>query len=211
MLIPKTALAITAATSTDEMRYSLNAVQLTRTAPTTCQAAATNGTALITCTWPDANSSDYPLINGAPAATEKPDFTTLIHRDDLNAAAKTIPKKPYTPILKNLALNETAAPNSITLTTTDLSRPTVQTVKPVDGTFPDFTKVIPTAEPTFTIFLSAELVSATLATCAKILDNPKKSSMLKFEFTDNRSPVKITGSNSDGLQVLAVIMPMRGD
>ncbi len=69
----------------------------------------------------------------------------------------------------------------------------------IDGTFPDYTKVIPKDEPKFSIGLMKEqAIEATKAIKAH------KGEAMRWEFTDAHSPVKLV---SDGKVV--VIMPCR--
>jgi DNA polymerase III sliding clamp (beta) subunit (PCNA family) len=74
------------------------------------------------------------------------------------------------------------------------------TFKVIDGTFPDYTKVIPKGDAAFSIgLLKEQAIEATKAVRAH-----KGSDVMRWEFIDNTSPIKLVSENK-----VVVIMPAR--
>lgn len=71
--------------------------------------------------------------------------------------------------------------------------------KLIDGTFPDYRRVIPTAEPTFTIALA----KAQAKEAVKAVSSHKKSDPMVWHMTDANSPLKLVGEDK-----IVVVMPM---
>ena len=129
----------------------------------------------------------------------------LIPAETLEKAGKGVDWKTTIPILAHLHVGENDK-GEIALTSTDLEAPTVRTVPKVDAVFPDTEKVIPKAEPTVSISLSATYLKQIAAYALK---HGRRGAALKLNITDPDSPVRMEFRLDDGQEATIVLMPMR--
>lgn len=150
MMIRREALnAALAATTADDTRYYLHAVQVV---PDQHAVVATNGHILLIAkdTAPQLNE-DYPLVPGAPF-NSSPTVPVLIAADTVRSIIAAMPKKSLLPILGCAQLSTNGTPQTFTLSATNLSAPCVATIDTsangAGGTsnFPNYERVMPKAD-----------------------------------------------------------------
>lgn len=141
---------------------------------------ATDGHRMFLVTLPEAAG------NGLAAPVTIPSETVAL-------ALKAIPKWP--------AVAELAA-DSIDCITAKVPYQTLDT-------FPLVEKVIPSGEPQFTITLGANLLADTLKALASLAGKGNGADGVRFTFYNTTGAVKLEATTADGLDVLALVMPMR--
>ena len=121
--------------------------------------------------------------------------------------AKIQPKVKGMPILNNIYVDvgRTNMNGSAHFRATDLDSVSNPEIKKMDCTFPPYKNVIPKQEGvTLTMGFNVNYMK-------EVCDIASKMGLegCKFEFTDANSPVKITGTTSEGQEFMALVMPIR--
>lgn len=117
----------------ERSRYALNTVALTPQGT-----VSTDGKMLLRVPYPEQDEEseqDFPVIDGFPEKATGPTGTVLIGTTDAKKAADSIPKKTLKPILK-MARLDVSDPALVKIAATDLSAPTVTSIRRVVGAFP---------------------------------------------------------------------------
>jgi DNA polymerase III sliding clamp (beta) subunit (PCNA family) len=205
MLINRNNLALAALASKNSTRWNLCGLHVNEK-----ETVATDGHALGVVTLPtNASAEDYPPVDGVARSTEaiKPCTIPAAAAKELERA---IPKRQRMPVLEHVYVDAEAtnAGTEFKAATTDLETTRKHAARKVEGEFVDYTQVIPNGTPSFTIGFDAALLSKVLAVAGKMTDKSKQ--VVKLEFTDADSPVKITATNlSTGQIGTFVVMPCR--
>lgn len=202
-LLTKGHAVVARAASTDETRYILNGVYLEETEKG-MKATATDGKMLATVEDESIGFTalDYPA-NVIPATAPNGAKTAIVPTDVFVSAFKGLPgRKSRLPVLQNVAV--TMGATETTLGTTDLATPIVRTARNIEGTFPNYKQIIP-KKSTFAIKFDPKLLGVAL----KIAQDFELTGV-DMEFTDNKSPVKITGKRN-GQTLTVVVMPLQPD
>lgn len=136
--------AALAATTADNTRYFLNAVQAE---PATHRVVATNGHILLIATDNHPmDDADFPVIAGAEFHGS-PEGRIVLDADICKGMIATMPKKTPIPILKAAQLSVNGSPSTVTLAATDLQAPRVATINTADTRqFPAYERVMPTGD-----------------------------------------------------------------
>lgn len=184
--------------SGDISRPSLQRVQVTKNGES-IQLRATDGQRAITVTdTVPQKVEDYPVIPGLDANTNG--YAAYLPSDTFVKACRAVPKKTHAPILEYLAVS--ADEKTVTLASTDLATPTVQTIKqPEDPTFPNIDAATPESNPVFTIGFDPKLLGETLLALAKMLDNSPHD-VCQLDFYGPKSPVRITAGKETTFEIL---------
>ena len=208
MLYSKRQLAVRHAASTEATRFNLNGVRFHADGST----EATNGHILCRITAKAPPLDEYPSpkgssLDGAILEGEQEPFTFPI--DAVNRLVKAIPKKAHFPILEHAALDVGAsnANGSARFITTDLESTQAIEGRKIEGDFPDTGKVIPGGKPVTTLALNLTLLCKLEKALREF--NGGKDAIANLEIHGPHTPVKLTASNPDVGEFLAVIMPMR--
>ncbi len=136
--------AALAATTSDNSRYFLNAVQAE---PAHNRVVATNGHILLIATDNAAyKDEDFPQVPGAGFHGDPAGPVTL-DADICKGMIAAMPKRPTLAILATAQLSVNGSPETVTLAATDLQAPRVATINTADaGRFPAWERVMPTGE-----------------------------------------------------------------
>lgn len=188
------------AVSTDGTRYSLTGVYIEET-KTGLQTTATNGRILATVEDLETEfvAEDFPA-NVIPVTAPNGSKAAIVPADGFTCAFKALPKKTPLPILGTVAV--VMGEKETTLGVTDLDSPIVKTVRNIEGKFPNYKQIIPNGKATFTCEYNPKLLMDALKMAVEFgLDG------VKMEFTNNESPVKITGKRN-GQKLTVVVMPL---
>ena len=193
--------------SKDPSRYALSAVKLSLVGvpadkPDTVRAESTDGKRMIRVEMPADKVDDFPRIEGFNLES-KGETECVILADDFKGIFTKLPKRNGKAILENAAVCPTKETMKVNTVSTDLQTQNAKTLKQVEGTFPNFDDVFPTAKAKFSVWFSPKLLGESLRTLEKL-----GAVNVKFEFTDGASPAKMTAETSEGMKIKAVIMPM---
>lgn len=207
MLIPRVASVVTSHASKTRGAYALNGVLIERTA-TGPRVVAGDGHRLIAVTWTEPDAAEYPEkpVDLAPRSTTR----TIIPTKDFEAACKAAPKS-HRPILNVVALEESSVNGTVRLFSTDLDADRDVTVRTVEGEYPDVDQVIPPAgraKVTRVAFNPSYMIETCKALLA-VSDRGNVAVTLEIDGPDR--PMKLTAKNADGVEAVAVIMPMSLD
>ncbi len=211
MLLHPNTLRVAKAASTDTSRVVLQGVYITPDGG----GVATDGHLLVKFTPKDIpDGKDYPVIEGVKADDDGAKLKPFTLPSEAAAEIlKAIPKKRTTlPILGNIALDvvETNNNGAAVMGVTDLENPRIFKSKKMEGTYPDYEKVIPSGKkPVLEIGLGIDVMLKTLNTL-KALYSEQKLQGLRFKFYGSDKPFRIEGKADSG-DVLAVVMPMKLD
>jgi len=209
MLLNKKSLdCISTFASNDSARYILNGVHIEASG----NLIATDGHILGILTPGDSlEEKDFPAI-GRSAGDVPALVPCTLAIDGIKALSKAIPTKSLLPIVKHALLDHAASNvnGKAVFHVTDLDNPQVVNVAKVDGKFPNYVAVIPTADPVYRIVFDAELLKR-LAAAALTLGKDDKTTAIELEFTaSGLAAMKATTTNNDGQTLTAVVMPLRG-
>ena len=148
MLLRKQALSVVGAASNDDPRYSLNGILVEPDGST----VATDGHILVKYTprsQPD--TADYPTVEGCDPAKPGALVPFILPSDAAKDIYKAVPKgrKASLPILTDFVaidVEQTNANGCAVLGVTDLESPRVFRPMKIEGSFPKYENVIPTAD-----------------------------------------------------------------
>ena len=156
-------------------------------------------------------AKDYPRVEGIdPSQSEDALKGVIVPIEGIDVLAKAIPKAAKTmPILKTAIVNTTVTNEGklFVAGTTDLETTTPINIKPIEGTFPDASKVIPTENLSILFHVNPALVARAMTAATKL-----GLQYVTFEQNTTRdlSPIKVTGVSEDGENVTIIIMPCKG-
>ena len=188
--------AVMLAASKDETRYTLNGVYFHEG-----QAIATDGRMMLYTKQETVSSEELPGdVAGSPLPKE-----TIVPTEALTKAVKQAPKKGPIPILKHAKLFDGE------LISTDLDSVAKTSFKAVDGTYPNYKQLIPTAEATATVVLS-RLILEKLCKAAKAMDRlPIRFDIVMDENNQGgqtKNPIQVTIRDPESDHDLhGVVMP----
>jgi len=220
MIIRREALqAALAATTADDTRYFLNAVQVRPDG----SVAATNGyVAFIVSDSSNMADADFPIVPGAEFHGS-PAGNVLVSADVCKRLIKgTEQGKRSMPILRCVQVSKNGSEETATLAATDLKIPTVATVtKDPDANFPVLERVIPKAdkEGIVSIVLGTEVLEQ-LIKATNAIKGERFSKGIRFDIPTHErdrmdkigtvcSAVRVTVKTAEGLELVGAIMPMR--
>lgn len=214
-MLNKHNLSIASFASKEASRYTLQGILVTPDAT-----VVTNGHYLV---WvsnsPEHKAADYPQVPGFAGASDT--FTPFIlSRDEALAIAKVTPSKEKIPVLNHVAI----AADSSAMAVTDLDRPQVFPVRPVEGQFPKYDAVIPKFDDAvMQISVNAEYLAQIAKQFAGFVsDQGNKKVTLSFFADKGTSADQLEGigrgigehsirfdGENDGQGMTAVLMPIR--
>jgi hypothetical protein len=195
MLLNKHNLNIHKFCATEESRYTLRAILVTKK-----ETVATDGHRLIRVTVPEMNDSLFPSVPEFKA--DDIDGRILLHAD---AAKASIPKGKQTiPVLSTAKLGQ--EDGSARAVTTDLDLQHIVQGRKVEGEFPKWEAVIPTKKPAFEVCLQAPY----LKELAEFAEKFSESGIIRVRFYGPEQPVRFDCQDmGSGQGMTAVIMPIR--
>jgi hypothetical protein len=140
----ETLAAALAATTADNSRYFLHAVQAE---PALHRVVATDGFILLIATdRSPMQDEDFPQVPGAPFHGN-PEGRIVLDAEICRGMIATMPKKTPIPILKTAQLSVNGSESTVTLAATDLQAPRVATIDTTAaGQFPAYERVMPKAD-----------------------------------------------------------------
>jgi len=182
--------------STDESRPVLTAVKVTDKGY-----AATDSYKLVMIKHKGADIKEFPVIPNAQEVKELPE-PLLIPAAALLKKLK-FPTSKTLPILgEGLLCN--AEKGSVAIATTDLETATTLQFRTIDGTFPEYQKIMPTGEPVVTIMLDAKLVTECMAA---FLDG--ETNQVRLDLYGETEPMIMTGKSENNDHIKALLMPCK--
>lgn len=199
---------VAAFASTDPKRYVINGVHVTRE-----YAEATDGKMLIRVPLPKTDPAEFPPTT---APSEFAPGQILLVKPLLEAlkSAKDAGRSCPLPICAMVRLSSSPAvgekPAKLHLTTSDIDNERTIVVKPIEGSYPNVNQAIPTAEPKFSITLSADLLAEIAKYAIAHGQSDKHDNHgIRFDFLDSTDPVRFSINLPDGRKTTGVLMPMR--
>jgi hypothetical protein len=171
--------AVLPATTSEDTRYHLNHVQFE---PATNRVIATDGHVLLIATdrSPMADE-DFPAVPGAEFHGNPEPLA--VSADILRAMLGTMPKKTPLPILQTCQLSRNGSDTTATLAATDLTAPRVATIEREDGRFPQYDRVIPSADrESVNVSLAVDVIEALIKSAKAICGTGKhtKKAIITF-------------------------------
>lgn len=205
-LINKKHLAVREVVSTDGSRYVLNGVLVSEieiNGKAAVRTVATNGRALAMVEGITPASEDFPQIaeiDNAPNGAKR----AIIPNETVKRMVAAIPKtrRGTLPILSNGVLK--MSEKEITFACTDLDNKSIIPSRVVEGNYPAYEAVIPTATPKATVKLSPELLTMLLKAAIESTGGVG----VTFHVYGEMDAVKLTAENKDE-KFTGVIMPMK--
>lgn len=207
MLVPKRALAVKEAASTDETRFVLNGVYLHKN-ESKGEAVATDGRFLLKASWTLQDEQDYPSVPGAISPAKEND-SGIIPTSAIVSAVKAMPKKNKTslPILDNMRVKFDADTNLTQIVSTDLEKHNIQPSRIIDGTYPNYSQVIPEykEEGDIKVKVSVEYLYKIVSALKQM-----EAKEVIISVKDGDRPVRLDAQSEDRiLDVVGVLMPIR--
>lgn len=202
-LFNKTQLAIRHAASSDEMRYVINSVLVEELKNGQTRLVATNGQILAWYEGSTLDEKEYPVIPELKAATNSTK-SAIVPIGAINAAVKSMPKHNRLPALNNVAC--VLGKEQVTLATTNIETNNVQSVKPIEGPFPQWDQIAKRLE--------GKPVKARLGigveVLEKILKIMKENDVTgaEFKFHGDGDAFEVTVKNRDGVTNI-IAMPFK--
>ncbi len=209
MLLKRQALLATLpATTFDDTRYALHAIQID---PKAHAYTSTNGNVLLRVVDREpVKDSEFPNVPGAPFDHDPE--TILIPAPVAKQIASSLPKTVTIPVLGMAQLSANGDPDTCTIAVTDLDTPQVRTITPIDGLFPKHEAVI--KAPTKAVRLCVS--TAVLKVLIKAVDAVSQGApSARVTLTIPTSETNVTGSvrfdtaGADGLELSGALMGMR--
>jgi len=195
MLYNKLNLAVAKIASTNDSRPELASVLFTKD-----KTAATDSFRLIEITVDNSvRVEDYPKIEGKDVIKEITPFLV-----SAKALKEIKPVKSKTmPILNYVAITF-ADDKQVEFSATNLETVERKMLRKVEGTFPEYEKVIPTDEPKAKITLNANYLLDVLAILAEV----NKQGTVEIEFYEDGKPLLLKASNGSQ-SARALVMPLK--
>lgn len=160
---------------------------------------------------------DFPESLCEVEVTRRPG-NRIVNTEDLNRIEKMIPRVKHTPILNGAVLGEEVRKDhAVPVVATDLSTISKSDITPVEGTYPDFDRVIPKPvldedNPTYTaVGISVENMIRALQglMAAGAYESSKHYAVSLYVPKDPRAPILLRGYGYDsGLDATVVVMPV---
>jgi hypothetical protein len=200
MLLNRTTLALAKLASTEESRYTLNAIHVEPEV-----AVVTNGHYLVAVTNPTPAPciDNYPVTPGLEHKFVE-EAGVLVSRDAALAALKALPgqkRHGNIPILQNAAMGADGK-----LYVNDLEN--VSAFKhEVEGRFPNWRMVMPKGEPVAEICMSAQylvLLGQYLAAQGDV-----RCASIRLTLYGPHDPMRFDGNTPDGQKIMAILMPTK--
>ena len=181
-----------------EVGNTLNTIRVTPT-----ETAVTDGHLLVVVKGDEQETEDFPKVSGIQPETDFIPFT--LDKEVALSVAKSV-KKSKMPILQNIMIGTNE--NGKYMVTTNLEQTNIVPVKDNSGSFPDYSKVIPSEESTkFSIKFDLNKLVPLLSTLKDISNTYSDGKWAKFSFTDNEKALRIDLKTEEEQEVIAVIMP----
>jgi hypothetical protein len=189
--------------SRDETRPMLTAVHITEKV-----AVATDSYKLAICELPkdDMQPMDFPVVAEQKPVAEVEGGSMNVEGRGFFAALGAIVKgrRASLPILDRLACTG-ATDTRVLLATTDLYHGQVHEVERVQGTFPDYRKLMPTDDPLGIMHFDPQLLEQVAKGFREF-----GCATIQAEFRGALKPAVFKGE-SDGRKMVAALMPVRSD
>jgi DNA polymerase III sliding clamp (beta) subunit (PCNA family) len=199
----ETLTAALAATTDDDTRYYLSAVQVD---PKQKAVIATNGHVLLVCT--DRNpqaDEDFPSLPEAPFHGD-PENPVLVPTSVVLSMLNTMPKKTPIPILRGCQVGRNGSDETATIAATDLQAKNIATLKDDERKFPAYERVLPKADRKSIRVVLGIPVLETLIKAAKAVQVDKKGQgAITFDISiDPKDRAKITTNDPETGEVITV-------
>jgi len=192
MLVSKNHLALSALASKDDARPLLMQIKIYKEDGKVV-AVATDSYVLGEVIEETPAIEDFPQLKDG--IEPEPIDEVLVEASIAERASKTLVKKAILPVLGYGLLEKDA------LTTTNLDTATVHTIRPIEGNYPDYRKLIP--EPAeFRVTLNPKNL-------IKALKMFGEFESMTIEFGEKRLDPVILRSNSGGVKKTVVVMPLK--
>jgi DNA polymerase III sliding clamp (beta) subunit (PCNA family) len=197
MIIRREALnAALAATTADDTRYFLNAVQVN---PDKHAIIATNGHILLVATdkAPQLNA-DFPIVPGA-AFHGSPVAPVLIPADSCRAIVAAMPKRSSIPILGSAQLSTNGSPSTFTLASTDLAAPRIATIDTTDaGNFPAYERVMPKLDrPSVNVIMAVDVLEQLIKAAKAAQGSDKRTAKITFNVPTGKADLDMPKGSDD--------------
>lgn len=212
MLLPKNICPLASLACDNEARFQLTGVYLERKDGAPC-ATVTDGKVLAHYTWAEPNWKDYPS-NGTNPEPRAEGFEAIIPRGAWKTIDKMIPKKPARPILEYAVLQENDGLEPVEISATDLDRTSHETVRPVEGSYPDYGIVLRELATKWEVEAEVTIDARRLlqlADCIVKMSGTKRDEMVpvKLRLRGADKPVEIVREAPEGASKLqAIAMPI---
>ena len=221
MLLPRTVLSLAAVADSSSSRFALGSIALERDAAGNPLAIATDGRKLLVLGWNEADTENYPVLDGIDRDARLAEGDTLL----LPAAAckeankvklsKTVLKSK--PILSNVLVDETMTEGQdIKIGQTDMSGGSVQSVRRVDGRFPHWRNCMPAVTPksSVSVTLDARHLATLLDTISRHVNSDSSTPIvvLTIDLAEPATrPIHLSACDGRGHRACGVLMPAVGD
>lgn len=189
------------ASKKEKSRFTPNGLYVTPEAT-----VETDGSQLCMVSTVSVDAEEVPVIPEFTLATEWNSF--LLPATSASEIAKAIPHKSRIPILRNAFIGVESENGHAQLATTDLDHPHVFTPAKLEGTFPNYARIIPDPQnQKFCISFDANVLEPVLKQIRDFCQGAPKA-ICRLYFTDRNSPVRID-ADYDNQHFIAVVMPCR--
>lgn len=213
MLIPEKVFPIVVCCAAENPRYAMTAVRLERDAQGSPLAVATDGRRLLVASWHEPSGADYPDIG--VRVDQQEGFVAMIPADAWKEAGKAIGRRPGSPILSHLLVDESES-NPLLLAATDLQSVRRFQPRPEEGRFPNWREVIAplTMLPKLKgkrkyavkVQVDAKMLAELLTTLSKMLDEGSRGVTLYIPVNGDL-PLQIEAKGGT-INALGVLMPL---
>ena len=217
MLLKRAAFEVHSHAANGDHRFGINGIRVESDGST----VATDGHRLIQYIPPETPSGDeFPKTEGCdPSGGMVPGVAPFtIPNDSAKEIIKAAPKRQTLPILEYIALDgkQTNANGSACFAVNDLESVRVFHPQKIEGTFPNYQKVIPEADKAAaTVHLDAAFLESLCSTLKKMAGPGKRVGKnaidVKVSFYGDGKPVRFDADLKSQGSVVAVIMPRRAD
>lgn len=217
-LIPAALKSLAMLCSTDKTRPSLAGVRVHTLTDKQAQFEASDGNQAIRVTQLSSavDPSDFPTLDGLHA--DRPDTDAIVPATAWKEMFTEVPKESQCrslPLLRHVAY--ASHDHTVTVGTTDLEQRHLQTIAPIDGTFPNINAVMPTQPAALTLYVNVHLLTQVLTALSKMLPNGYSNgyngaNVVRLDLYGAEQPIRITAIDREAaLHYTALVMPMRGD
>lgn len=197
MLVPKSVCALSSIASCNSTRHSLSGVLLGRDAAGLPSAKAADRQRMFIAEWTDFDCADYPDI-GLDIAP-RPGFSAIVPAKPFGEAARLPTKRSVKPLLKKIAVGE-SADRLITLAATDLETVRRLDTKPVEGAFPEFADIEREHDnrKVVKVLMNAAMLAETLKTLLATAPGADADQVVEIEVPlAGHHPIKLTRKGKD--------------
>ncbi len=193
MLVSKNHLALSALASKDDARPLLMQIKIYKEDGKVV-AVATDSYVLGEVIEETPAIEDFPQLKDG--IEPKPTDEVLVEASIAERASKTLVRKAILPVLGYGLLEKDA------LTTTNLDTATVHTIRPIEGNYPDYRKLLPAEPAEFRVTLNPKKLIQALKMFGEF-------ESMTMEFGEKRLDPVILRSNSGGVKKTVVVMPLK--